>query len=154
MGREQENHLSDFIESIDDMIARHFAFDAISELRSARACEIKDWAAAERILGQLIRISIAHARSQVAGRKTGTMTFDEAMRLVRRQNAMVTRPAWNIFCCVRRSGDGSITFWRLDNCEGGLSGNGWPYKPTNEDRGATDWMFYQTPDENWVELDF
>jgi hypothetical protein len=74
--------LSHFIQSVDAMIAHAFAFDAIRELRDTKACDVKDWTATERILNQLVRTSIAHARSQADGRKSGTMTFDEAMGIV------------------------------------------------------------------------
>jgi len=151
--------LSDFLKSVDDMIARFFATDAVRELERSETCEVKDYAATEKILEQLIRSSIAHARSQVDGRKPGTMTFDEAMRLVRARDALVTRPSWNIFCllAINDSIDDEekpIFFWRLDNCDGTLTGDGWPYNPTDEDRAATDWMSYQAPQDNWIELDF
>jgi len=150
---ERGDGLSDFIKSVDDMIARHFAADAISELGRSTTCEVKDWAATVRILEQLIRCSIAHARSQVARRKPGTMTFDQAMQ-VARTNTMVTRPSWNIFCAIApNEEEGTLLFWKLDNCDGTFSGTGFPYKPTDEDRAATDWMFYQAPQDNWVELD-
>ena len=145
--------MSGFIESVDDMIARHFSFDAITELRDNGVCEIKDWAATEKIIQQLIRTSIAHARKQAEGRKTGTMTFDEAMQLVLTRDRMVTRPTWDIFLAVRNNED-SIFYWKFDNCDGDSSGTGWPYRPTEEDRSATDWMIYQAPQGNWVELDF
>jgi hypothetical protein len=82
------------------------------------------------------------------------MTFDEAMRMVSTRHALVARPEWNIFHAIQRGTDGSLWRFKLDNCEGGRSGDGWPYKPTDEDRAATDWIFYQPPDENWVELSF
>jgi len=82
------------------------------------------------------------------------MTFDEAIGLVHTGNAMVTRPAWDIFCCLRLNYDGSLGYWKLDNCDGGWSGHGWPHTPTDEDRAATDWMLYQAPQDNWVELNF
>jgi hypothetical protein len=154
MGREQEDRLSEFIESVDDMIGRHFALDARLELEKVITGDSKNWTAAEEILYQLIRSSIAHARSQLEGRKTGTMTFEEAMQLVRTRYAMVTRPTWNIFCCLRFDVDGSLAYWKLDNCDGGWSGDGWPYEPTDQDRAATDWMLYQAPQNNWVELNF
>jgi hypothetical protein len=158
MNPEREDGLSDFIKSVDEMIAGHFAVDALSKLRDSKACEVKDWAAAERILEQLIRSSIVHARSQVAGRTTGTMTFDQAMDAVR-AGAKVTRPSWDILCLVAINvsiddEERPIFFWKLDNCDGTFSGDGWPYKPTDEDRASTDWMLYQRPQDNWVELDF
>lgn len=82
------------------------------------------------------------------------MTFGQAMQ-VARTDAMITRPSWNIFCAIApHAEDGSLFFWKFDNCDGTFSGDGWPYKPTDEDRAATDWMIYQAPQENWVELDF
>lgn len=149
--------MSDFIESVDDMIARDFSFEALREFQDTSACEIKDWAAAEKLMYQLIRSSIAHARSQLGGRKAGMMTFDEAMKLVRTQNAMVTRPRWHILRAVRRGiaeYKGTFSDMKLDNHDGGTSGSGRPYEPTDEDRAATDWMIYQSPEENWVELTF
>ena len=136
------------------MIARHFAPDAARELAQSGTWEIKDYAATEKILEQLIRCSIAHARSQVDGRKPGTMTFDQAMQ-VARTGAMITRPSWNIFCAIASHEEaGSLFFWKLDNCDGTFSGDGWAPTPSDEDRAATDWMLYQAPQENWVELDF
>ena len=105
------------------------------------------------ILYRLIRSSIAHARSQVAGRKSGTMTFDEAIELSRSRTIMVTRPGWNIFGGIRLDDDNKVWYWELDNCDGGPSGGGWPYNPTEEDRAASDWMPYRAPQENWVEFD-
>jgi hypothetical protein len=82
------------------------------------------------------------------------MTFDQAMQ-VARTNAMVTRHSWDIFCAITpHEEDRALFFWKLDNCDGTFSGNGWSYKPSAEDRAATDWMLYQAPQDNWVELDF
>lgn len=137
------------------MIARHFAFDALRELMNTAACDVKDSIATERILRQLIRSSINHARSQVDGRKTGTMTFHEAMRLVHtRDDAMVTRPAWDILRAVVLDDERSLSDLKLDNCDGNFTGVGKPFTPTDEDRTATDWMLYQAPQDNWVELYF
>jgi hypothetical protein len=154
MTGEPEDHLKEFIESVDDMIGHHFALDARREIRKIIESNGKNWHAVENILYRLIRSSITHARSQVEGRKGGTMTFDEAIEQSRSRNIMVTRPSWNIFGGIRLDDDGKLWYWKLDNCDGGPSGNGWPYKPTDEDRAASDWMLYQAPQENWVELDF
>jgi hypothetical protein len=82
------------------------------------------------------------------------MTFEQAMRMARR-DAKVTRPSWGILRAVTLGGDGkSLDDMILDNTDGFRSGDGRPYAPTAEDRAATDWMLYQTPDENRVELDF
>jgi hypothetical protein len=148
--------LSEFTESVDEMIASHFGFDALRELRDTKACEIKDRKIAERIIDQLIRAVIAHARTQVVGRRTGTMRFDEAMNRARR-GAPVTRPNWGIFRAVIRIDPddfGELLNWTFDNTEGTNSGTGSRYTPTDEDRAATDWMIYQNPEENWVELKF
>src|ERR1700691_1589441 len=149
---------SDFIASVDEMIARHFAVDARFELRKFTKEQL-NWDSVEAILQRLILCSIAHARNQVDGRKTGTMTFDEAMRLIATKRVMVTRPSWNVFCAVRMDEHylddtwvKEVHYWKLDNCDGNWSGDGWPYNPTDEDRAATDWMLYQAPQENWVEL--
>lgn len=140
--------------------------DALHELSRHNVCDIRDRHAVEKILKTLIHRSIEHARNQVDGRNRGTMTFDDAMGLVRNEGVMVTRPSWSIFCAVRTSypqrlldDEGSdeenpVMFWRLDNCDGVPSGNGWPFGPSDEDRAATDWMLYQRPQDNWVELDF
>lgn len=94
--------MSDFIKSVDDLIAKDFMFEAMRELHDARACDIKDWAATERILKQLIRMSIAHARRQEAGRKTGAPSFDQAIRALRTSQYGVTRSSWSIFQTIRR----------------------------------------------------
>lgn len=148
--------MSEFTESIDDLIASFFTDETLMQFQRSSACSINDYKKAYAILDRLIRTSIAHARKQIAGRKTGTMTFDEAMRIVRKEDEMVTRPGWGILRAVRRNFGfpGSVCNFKPDNTEGLGSGDGWPYKPTDEDRAATDWMYYQTPDENWVELDF
>ena len=125
------------------------------ELHNAGACEIKDWATTERILEQLIRISIALARRQVAGRKIGSMTFHQEAHAARTSEYGVTRPSWSLLRTVRRdSFNGPLRDYYLDCYDGGGSGTSGSYTPTDEDRAATDWMFYQTPDDNWVELDF
>lgn len=87
------------------------------------------------------------------------MTFEEAMQLISSEPVMATRPCWNIFRGVRQykaypDGDDFIEDFVLDNCDGDWGGSGHPYHPTDEDRSATDWMLYQSPQENWVELDF
>jgi hypothetical protein len=148
-----ENDLSDFIESVDDMIGRHFAMDAEREIRSVLEGDAKRRQSVEEILYRLIRGSISHARHQVEGRKTGTMSFDVAVELMRSRGVMITRPGWNIFGAIRIDDDGEPGYWKLDNCDGGISGDGWPYKPTDEDLAASDWMLYQSPQENWVELE-
>jgi hypothetical protein len=145
--------VSEFLESVDDMIGRHFAPDATSELKRTLTNDPGNWAAAEQVLHQLIRTSIAHARNQVERRRPGTMTFEEAMAKTRIGNAMVTRPAWNIFRALRLDDDQLLDF-TLDNCDGDPSGLGKPYKPTDDDRAARDWMLYQAPAENWIELHF
>jgi hypothetical protein len=144
--------VSDFIESLDDMIGHHFATEAVFELETKGACEVKSHGSTQKILYKLIRGAIAHARSQAAGRTAGTMTFEEAMDLAR-SGAIVTRPGWDIFqgLIIR---DGAIFYWKLDNCDGVPTGNGWPCEPNDEDRAATDWMLYQAPQDNWVELNF
>lgn len=144
-------NLAEFIESVDDLIGRHFATDAERKIRWA--LDNAENRAIEEILYKLIRVSIAHARSQVEGRRTGTMTFDAAIELLRSRGVMVTRPGWNIFVAIRRNDDGNLGYWELDNCDGGWSGSGSPYRPTNEDRIASDWMLYQPPQDNWIELD-
>ena len=121
-----------------------------------------DWYQVEKILETLIRMSIAHVRSQLEGRKAGTMTFDEAMDLIAQEQVMVTRPSWGIFNALRMDEEytdegtwiKTLGYWRLDNTEGTYSGDGHPYHPTEEDRAAKDWMLYQTPEEHWVELEF
>jgi hypothetical protein len=153
MAAEPKDPSADFIESVDDMIGRHFASDAKRDIQNAIKSDAKNWQAVEDILYKLIRSSIAHARSQVNGRKAGTMTFDEAVELVHSRRVMVTRPDWNIFCAIRLDDDGNLGYWELDNCDGGWSGVGRPYKPTEEERATADWMLYQAPQENWVELD-
>jgi len=145
--------LSDFIESVDDMIAREGAFHALRTLRDSKACSITDWKAANEVLYHLILGSIAHSRRQLAGRWIGEMTFDEAMQVIRLGHLMVTRPNWNIFHAVRFDEDGSVGYWVLDNGDGDWSGFGRPYHPTDEDRAASDWMRYQAPQECWVEFD-
>ncbi len=88
------------------------------------------------------------------------------VELARSRSVMVTRPGWNIFGGLRlefpvqdeevndqNEDDGELFYWKLDNCDGGTSGCGWPYRPTDEDRTASDWILYQAPQENWVELD-
>ena len=158
---QQEIPLSDFIESVDDMIARDFASDAMRELKRS-ACDVKNSAKAEEILQLLIRSSIAHARSQFVGRNNGDMSFDQAMELARIERVAVTRPGWDIFLAVRIE-EKYITaeqheewchYFRFDNCDGIPSGSGWPYRPSDDDRAATDWMLYQTPQDNWVDLKF
>jgi hypothetical protein len=136
------------------MIARNFALDAKLELRDVMKVQASDWNAVVEILYQLIRASIAHARSQEQGRKTGTMTFDEAMELMRTRNTFVTRPSWGIFNAIRRDDDGKFWYFTFDNCDGYASGGAIPTDIPDEDRAATDWMLYETPDENWVELEF
>jgi hypothetical protein len=37
-----DDPLSDFVESVDELISRFFAFDALTELRDSSACDIKD----------------------------------------------------------------------------------------------------------------
>lgn len=156
--------MSDFVESVDDMVARHFAIDGKIALRDTVGGD-KNWANAEKILYRLIRSSLAHARNQVENRRTGKMTFDEAIRLVHTSDAMVARPNWNIFCAIITAGsgdairddaacDGSLHYWTFDNCDGSRGGSGHPYHPDDEDRAATDWMVYQSPTENWIEPDF
>jgi hypothetical protein len=140
------------------MIGRHFAFEAKCELRTLLTKAPGDWPAVEQVLHQLIRTSIAHARNQVERRGTGTMTFKEAMAKARNvnapiRNAMVTRSAWNIFRTIRLDDDHLMDF-ELDNCDGDPSGSGSPYEPTDDDRAASDWMLYQAPDKNWIELYF
>jgi hypothetical protein len=149
-----EDRSSEFIESVDDMIGRHFASDAKRKIQNVIKSEAKNWQAVEDILYKLIRSSITHARSQIDDRKPGAMTFDEAVELLHTRRAMVTRPEWSIFAAMRLDDDGELGYWELDNCDGGCSGVGRPYKPTDEDRAASDWMLYQAPQENWVELDF
>ena len=63
-----EDNLAEFIESIDDMIGRHFGRDARLEIQVIES-DGKNWSAVEDILYRLIRSSITHARSQVAGRR-------------------------------------------------------------------------------------
>jgi hypothetical protein len=154
MTREPEGHLSEFIESVDDMIGRHFAGDSTRKLQNVIESDGKNWHAVEDILYRLIRSSITHARSQVEGRKGATMGFGEAIELLRSSSIMVTRSGWNIFGGIRLDDDGNVWYWKLDNCDGGPSGSGWPYNPTDEDRAASDWMVYQAPQKNWVELGF
>ena len=146
--------MSQFTDSVGDLIVRHFVDDAMRELVDRHACDVKDWNATARILGQLVRTSIAHANKQVNGRQAGTMTFQEAMDLARTSDEMVTRTAWRIERAVVPRADDDLHDMYLDNTEGGWSGSGTPYKPTDEDRAATDWMLYQTPEENWVDLCF
>jgi hypothetical protein len=155
MTGEPEGNLAEFIESVDDMIGRHFAIDARREIQNVIERDGKNWHAVEDILYRLIRSSITHARSQAEGRKGGTMTFDEAIELARSRSIMVTRSGWNIFGGIRLDeDDGKVWYWKLDNCDGFPSGGGWPYNPTDEDRAASDWMLYQAPQKNWVELGF
>jgi hypothetical protein len=59
----REEALSELIKSVDDLVTHDFAFDAFHELRENGFCEIKNPAAATRILEHLIRTSIARARS-------------------------------------------------------------------------------------------
>src|SRR5258706_11979068 len=77
MTEKPEGYLSEFIESVDDMIGRHFASDAELKIRGVIESDPKNWQAVEEILYRLIRSSITHARNQVQGRKCGTMTLDE-----------------------------------------------------------------------------
>jgi hypothetical protein len=146
--------LSAFTDSVSEMIAGEFAFDALRELRDTKACEIKDMAAAEKILSQLVKASIAHALSQVEGRQSGTMSFDEAMELARSERASVTRPGWGIFNALMYDDGDVLRYWRFDNCDGNPTGNGFPADISDEDRAATDWMLYQAPQDNWVDLRF
>jgi hypothetical protein len=155
MSGEPESHSTEFIESVDDMIGRHFSTDARRKIQNVIESNGKNWHAVEDILYRLIRSSIAHARSQVAGRKGALMTFDEAIELSRSRSIMITRPGWDIFGGIRLDDDdGKVRYWKLDNCDGFPSGEGWPYNPTDEDRAASDWMLYQAPQKNWVELGF
>lgn len=149
--------MSHFLKSIDDMIASEFTADALHELSYRQACDIKDRDVAEKILDTLIRCAIAHARMQVDARKPGTMTFDQAMEAAR-AGTKVTRPSWDILCLIAMNDsiddeEKPILFWKLDNYDGTFTGDGWPYNSTDEDRAATDWMLYQSPQDNWVELD-
>lgn len=81
------------------------------------------------------------------------MTFEEAMELVQTKHDLVTRSSCNIFFALRHLSEG-VVLWELDNCDGIPPDSGRPYKPTQEDRDATDWMLYQKPQDNWVELEF
>jgi len=153
MTAKPDNHSSEFTESVDDMIGRHFAGHARRKIQWIIETDGKGWHAVEDVLYSLIRKSIAHARNQVAGRTGGKMTFGEAVALSRSRSVMVTRPGWDIFGGLRLDDGGEVWYWKLDNCDGGPSGSGWPYKPTDEDLAASDWIVYQAPQENWVELD-
>lgn len=83
------------------------------------------------------------------------MTFDQAMEMARSPGVLVTRRSWEISCGIRPDEEGSIFYWKLDNCDGLPSGNGWPYEPADEDRAATDWNALGRPRRrNWIELDF
>ncbi len=153
----REGTLSDFIESVDELVAEHFSSDAHWALREFLGHN--DSVRVRRLLNNLIRGSIAHARSQVENRGTGTMTFDQAMQLVFTRNAKVTRPEWSIFRAVAlepalASEPGSMEVnsetiekaltsfadretcfflnWNFDNCDGFPSGSGFPYNPTEE----------------------
>jgi hypothetical protein len=59
------------------------------------------------------------------------MTFNDAMGLVRNKNARVTRASWSVLCTVtfdEDSEDEPIFLWRIDNCDGTLTGSGGPYR--------------------------
>lgn len=62
---EKEEDLSDFIESVDGMVARHFARQAIV------ISKLSNEPITEELLIQIIRSSIANARSQVEDLRGG-----------------------------------------------------------------------------------
>src|ERR1700744_5154241 len=110
MSAASEHTLREFVESVDDLIGRHFAFDAKCEIRRVVASDTGDWSAVEDILYKLIRSSINHARSQVNGRKPGTMTYEQALELIRSGRGMVTRPGWSILGGLRVEDDGELFY--------------------------------------------
>ena len=102
------------------------------------------------------------SREQIALRRGGTITVDEAMQAVA-DDKMVTRPTRSILRALLdgdEDPDYHATFfyrgrtvlkWKLDNLDGGPSGSGDLYEPTDDDRVATDLMEYHRPDEVWFD---
>ena len=152
--------MSDFMESVDHMIARFNSNDAVHRLAETGSCTVKDWHGMNEILQQAIRTSIAHARKQISGRKKGSMSFEQAMQLTQSGWTMVTRSHWDIFRAIyyghfeHHNLSGRLIEVMRDQLDAGIIGHEKLYEPSDEDLAATDWMLYQRPDENWVELDF
>jgi hypothetical protein len=84
------------------------------------------------------------------------MTFAEAVRLVKEEDALMTRPSWPLLRLIARGYPHKRLphLWDVDNFDSGLSGWSSLYEARDADRAATDWMFYQSPEENWLDLEF
>jgi hypothetical protein len=107
----------------------------------------------------------AWVENQTAVRKTGALTYLEAMQLVV-SGRSVTRTGWGILHAIMAMKEAfdddyygcnrepsiftegqSVWDWEYDNADGSRGGFGEIYDPTPEDRAATDWMEYQIPEE-------
>ena len=152
-----------FVDSVEELITRHLLIEATIRVAEVTTGKIERNGDVEAIINRVIRGALELARKQIAARKVGTMTFDQALQMVV-AGKMVTRPGWPILRALRDwelgpDSEGYFCYqgrlfedWELDNLEGGVSGGGLPYNPTDEDRNATDWMEYQPPIDLRVDL--
>lgn len=152
-------HSQEFIESLDHLIARHISHRAMIKIErlANRDSELID-----AIVYRSILAAFDDLRSALAQPRTGCMTFEQAIDAVV-EDKMVTRPHWGVLEALvptqfydsryfHHKGR-AIDRFELDNLDGTPTGHGSSYSPSDEDKAATDWMYYQAPNvELWPDF--